>query len=147
MVVYWLSKAMNVMASGKEVIKNIIILFVYWFSILKHISASNKAVLAKYNYFAIFPDFWECVWWHVAILNACLYQYIFLLIEIMKGANTSVIPWFSSFPHNFPLWVYNAISSWLPFVLLVIVRNYYPFKKYVESESFFFSLLSKHDVT
>ena len=83
----------------------------YWLSIQKHISASNKAKLAKYNYFAIFPYFWQCIWWHAAILSAWWYQYIFLLIEIMKGANTSVIPWFSFFPNDFPLWVYNAISS------------------------------------
>ena len=47
----------------------------------------------------------------------------FFIYQIMKGASTYVIPWFSSFPHNSQSWVYNAIFSWLSFVLLVILWN------------------------
>ena len=97
MVVYWQSKVINVMASGKEVTKIIIMLPVYWFSILKHVSASTKVKLAKYNCFAIFPDFWEYIWWHVTFQNARWYQYIFLSIEIMKGPILLSMSYFTNY--------------------------------------------------
>ena len=61
MVVYSQSKVINFMASEKEVTEIIIMLPVYLFSILKHVFASTKVKLARYNCFAISPDFWEYI--------------------------------------------------------------------------------------